>query len=88
MSKFIPGAGDPPAAPSDKPVIAGLYLRAGPDEGRWLTESEFKETLGHYVDLVNAGELAGLRVFAANQFEERPDYVEWADEVLAGLRCR
>ncbi len=71
----------------DKPVIAGLYLRAGPDGGRWLTESEFKTTLAHFVDLVNAGELAGLRIFAAHQFEERPEYVAWAKEVLAGLDC-
>jgi hypothetical protein len=71
----------------DKPVIAGLYLRSGPDGGRWLTESEFKTVLGHYVELVNAGKLAGLRVFSAGQFEERPEYKEWAKEVLSGLKC-
>ena len=72
----------------DRAVIAGLYLRAGPDGGRWLTEDEFRSVLGHYVDMVNAGKLAGLRIFAAYQFEERPQYLGWAKEVLAGLKCQ
>ncbi len=72
----------------DRPVIAGLYLRAGPAGGRWLTEKEFRRVLRHYVELVNQGRLAGLRIFAAYQFEERPEYVGWAQEVLAGLTCR
>jgi len=71
-----------------RPVIAGLYLRAGPDGGRWLTEGEFRRVLGLYVELVNQGRLAGLRIFAAYQFEERPEYIGWAKEVLAGLTCR
>jgi hypothetical protein len=71
----------------DKPVIAGLYLRSGPEGGRWLTEDEFKSVLGHYVEMVNAGKLAGLRVFSAGQFEDRPEYIGWAKEVLSGLKC-
>ena len=71
----------------DKPVIAGLYLRSGSDGGRWLTEDEFKTVLGHYVEMINAGKLAGLRVFSAGQFEERPEYLLWAKEILSGLKC-
>jgi hypothetical protein len=72
----------------DRPVIAGLYLQSGSDGGRWLSEAEFRDVLGHYVEMVNAGKLAGLRIFSAGQFEERPEYVEWAKEVLAELKCR
>ncbi len=71
----------------DKPVIAGLYLRSGSGGGRWLTEDEFKTVLGHYVEMVNAGKLAGLRIFSAGQFKERPEYIGWAKEVLSGLKC-
>ncbi len=71
----------------DIPVIAGLYLRSGSGGGRWLTEDEFKTVLGCYVEMVNAGKLAGLRIFSAGQFEERPEYIGWAKEVLSGLKC-
>ncbi len=71
----------------DIPVIAGLYLKSGPDGGRWLSEDEFKSVLGLYVEMVNAGKLAGLRVFSASQFEERPEYIGWAKEILSGLKC-
>lgn len=72
----------------DRMVIAGLYLRAGPDGGRWLTEEEFRFVLGTYVDLVNEGVIEGLRIFSAGQFLERPEYMDWAEEVLDGLQCR
>jgi len=72
----------------DRPVMAGLYLRAGMDGGRWLTEEEFRNLLGHYVDMLNAGKIIGLRMFAAYQFVERPEYIEWAKEVLKGVTCR
>lgn len=68
-------------------VIAGLYLRAGRGGGRWLSEKELRQVLGHFVDMVNGGKLAGLRIFAAHQFVERPEYVGWAREVLARLEC-
>jgi hypothetical protein len=68
-------------------VIAGLYLNAGPGGGRWLTEQEFRSVLGHFVDMVNAGQLAGLRIFGAHQFVERPEYTPWAKEVLGRLTC-
>ena len=69
----------------ERPVIAGLYLRSGMDGGRWLSEEEFKRVLTHYVDMVNKGKLAGLRIFSAGQLVERPEYREWAREVLSGL---
>jgi hypothetical protein len=72
----------------DRPVMAGLYLRAGMGAGRWLTEGEFRFLLGHYVDMLNAGKIIGLRMFAAYQFVERPEYIEWAKEVLEGVTCR
>jgi len=71
-----------------RPVIAGLYLRSGMDGGRWLLEEEFKRVLTHYVDMVNKGKLAGLRIFSAGQLVERPEYKEWAREVLSGLERR
>lgn len=71
----------------DKSVMAGLYLHAGVDGGRWLTEDEFRSVLGLYVDLLNAGTLAGLRIFGAHQFVERPEYIGWAREVLANVTC-
>jgi len=72
----------------DRPVMAGLYLRAGMDGGRWLTEEEFRFLLGHYVEMLNAGKIIGLRIFAAYQFVERPEYVEWAKEILEEVTCR
>lgn len=70
----------------DKYVIAGLYLHSGvEDGGRWLTEAEFKKLLGYYVDLVNEDKLVGIRIFSAGQFEERPEYLTWAKEVLERL---
>jgi hypothetical protein len=71
----------------DLPVIAGLYLNSGSEGGRWLTEEEFKSVLGHYVEMVNAGKLAGLRIFSAGQFEQRPEYLGWAKEVMSKLEC-
>jgi hypothetical protein len=72
----------------NRPVMAGLYLRAGPGGGRWLTEGEFRTLLGHYVDMLNQGKIAGLRMFAAYQFKERPEYIDWAEEILEGVTCR
>jgi hypothetical protein len=68
-------------------VIAGLYLNSGQGGGRWLTEQEFRSVLGHFVDMVNAGRLAGLRIFGAHQFVDRPEYTPWAKDVLARLKC-
>jgi hypothetical protein len=69
-------------------VIAGLYLWAGTGDGRWLTEDEFKNVLGHFVDMANSGKIAGLRIFAAYQLLERPEYIGWAKEVLGRLTCK
>ncbi len=65
-----------------KLVVGGLYLSSGPEEGRWLTEREFRDLLGLYVAHVRADRLAGLRFFCACQLVERPQYVEWAREVM------
>ena len=72
----------------DRPVIAGLYLQSGMDGGRWLTEDEFRFVYGHYVDMLNAGQLKGVRIFAAYQLMERPEYIEWAKEILESVTCR
>lgn len=72
----------------DRPVIAGLYLRAGPDGGRWLEEEEFRTLLSHFVDMLNQDKIQGLRIFAAYQFHERPEYIDWAEEILEGVTCR
>ena len=72
----------------DKRVMAGLYLRSGPGGGRWLSEEEFRSLLSLYVELLNAGRIAGLRVFAAYQLMDRPEYVDWARETLSGVTCR
>jgi hypothetical protein len=69
-----------------KLVIAGLYIRAGMDGGRLLSEEEFKNVLGLYVKLVNEGKLAGLRIFSAGQLQQYPQYIPWAKEVLQGLK--
>jgi len=71
----------------DRPVIAGLYLRSGSNGGRWLSEEEFKSVLGLYVELVNSGKLAGLRIFSAGQLLERPEYIGWAKDILEKLQC-
>ncbi len=67
-------------------VIAGLYLHSGMDGGRWLSEEEFKRVLGHYVSMLNAGKIAGLRIFSAGQLYKRPEYIEWAKEILKDVR--
>lgn len=67
-------------------VIAGLYLHSGMDGGRWLSEEEFKRVLGHYVSMLNAGKIAGLRIFSAGQLYKRPEYIEWAKEILKNVR--
>lgn len=72
----------------DRPVIAGLYLRAGPGDGRWLEEAEFRTLLSHYVELLNEDKIQGLRMFAAYQFNERPEFIDWAEEILSGVTCR
>jgi len=69
-----------------KTILGGLYLSSGPRRGRWLTEDQFKSLLQIYVDQINAGRLHGLRIFSAGQLDERPEYVGWAKEVLAGLK--
>lgn len=68
------------------PILAGLYLDSGRDKKKsWLSESDFKHIVGVYVQHLNAGKIVGIRFFRAAQFNERPEYVKWAKEVLAGL---
>ncbi len=67
-------------------LIGSLYLDSGAGGGHWLTEDEFRTTLGRCVDHVNAGKLHGLRIFCACQLTQRPEYVGWAKEALRPLR--
>jgi len=69
-----------------KIMVAGLYLDSGAHGGHWLTEQEFKGLLGLYVKHINAGKLDGVRIFCACQLVQRPEYVGWAKEVMAGLK--
>lgn len=55
---------------------------------KMATETEFKNLLSHYVEMLNAGKIMGLRMFAAYQFIERPEYVDWASDVLQHVTCR
>lgn len=67
-------------------VVGGLYLFSGTGVNeRWLTEAEFKTILGHFVDLMNEGKLVGVRLFSAELFTDRPEYLPWAKEILARL---
>lgn len=52
------------------------------DGGRWLSEEEFKKVLGHYVSMLNKGKITGLRIFSAGQLFKRPEYIDWAKEIL------
>ncbi len=67
-------------------VIAGLYLHSGMGDGRWLSEDEFKNVLRHYVSMMNENKIAGLRIFSAGQLYKRPEYIEWAKEILAEIQ--
>jgi len=71
----------------DRPILTGLYLNSGraKDES-WLREADFKFLLGVYVNHLNAGKTVGIRFFRAAQFIERPQYLEWGKEVLAGVK--
>jgi len=69
-----------------KPILGSLYLES--DEGRWLTEQEFKGIIDYFVAKINEGKLAGLRVFRVQNLIDRPDYVKWLKESLAKLKKR
>lgn len=70
-----------------KPLVTGLYLNSGRDkEKSWLSESDFKYILGVYVKHLNAGKTKGIRFFRAEQFNQRPEYLKWAKEVMADLK--
>jgi hypothetical protein len=73
---------------ADKPLLTGLYLNSGSGRGggHWLTEEEFKRMLRLFVEHANAGKTAGVRIFAAYQLEQRPEYIGWAKEVLKDLK--
>ena len=69
-----------------KPILGSLYLES--DEGRWLTEKEFKGIIDYFVAKINEGKLAGLRVFRVQSLIDRPVYVTWLKESLAKLKKR
>lgn len=67
--------------------VSELSLKhSGMDGGRWLSEEEFKRVLGHYVSMLNSGKIAGLRIFSAGQFYKKPEYIDWAKEILDGVK--
>jgi hypothetical protein len=68
-----------------KPILGSLYLDAG-SEGRWLTEQEFKGLMDFFVEKVNEGKLAGIRVFRVESLIQRPEYVKWLEESLSKLK--
>jgi len=68
-----------------KPILGSLYLNAG-SEGRWLTEPEFKGLMDFFVEKVNEGKLAGIRVFRVESLNQRPEYVKWLKESLSKLK--
>ena len=68
-----------------KPILGSLYLSAG-SEGRWLTEQEFKGLMDFFVEKVNEGKLAGIRVFRVESLIQRPEYVLWLKESLSKLK--
>jgi hypothetical protein len=67
-----------------KPILGSLYLES--DEGRWLSEQEFKGIIDYFVAKINEGKLAGLRVFRVQSLIDRPDYVKWLKESLSKLK--
>jgi hypothetical protein len=67
-----------------KPILGSLYLES--DEGRWLTEQEFKGIIDYFVAKINEGKLAGLRIFRVQSLIDRPDYVKWLKESLGKLK--
>ena len=71
-----------------KMILTGLYLNNSGRETDWLTEEEFKTLLGLYLQHVNAGKTAGLRIFCACQLAQHPEYIAWAKEVLKELKPR
>jgi len=70
-----------------KPIVTGLYLSAG-SERRWLTEEEFKGLMDLFVRHINEGKTVGLRIFRAQNLEERREYAKWAQEALQKLKRR
>jgi hypothetical protein len=66
-------------------LMGSLYLNAG-SEGRWLSESEFRQLTGFFIDNTNRGRLCGIRIFRVASLRERPDYVTWTNEALAKLK--
>jgi hypothetical protein len=68
-----------------KPILGSLYLDAG-SEHRWLTEQEFKGLMDFFVEKVNEGKLAGIRVFRVESLIQRPEYVTWLKESLGKLK--
>ena len=68
-----------------KPILGSLYLNAG-SEHRWLTEQEFKGLMDFFVEKINEGKLAGLRVFRVESLIQKAEYVTWLKESLSKLK--
>lgn len=69
----------------DRFVIAGLYLHSGMYGGRWLSEAEFKRVLTYYVSMLKQNKIAGIRIFSAGQLYQRPEYIEWAKDIMKDI---
>lgn len=69
-----------------KILLGGLYINSGSRHGHWLTEEQFRALMKLYVDHINAGKLAGLRIYCACQLVERPEYARWAKEEMSRLK--
>jgi hypothetical protein len=68
-----------------QPLLGSIYLNAG-SEGRWLNEDEFKTMTNYFVDKINEGRLAGIRLFRVQSLIDRPEYAAWTKEALARLK--
>jgi hypothetical protein len=69
----------------NKPIMTGLYLNSG-SEHRWMREQEFKQVMEVFVRHINEGKTVGLRIFRAQDLQQRPEYATWAREALSKLK--
>lgn len=70
----------------DKWAVAGVYLSSGATgQERWLSHDDFRKVLTFYVKLLNEGKIHGIRLFSADQFLSKPEYIPIAKEILATI---
>ena len=67
----------------DKWVVAGVYLESGATgQERWLSIEDFRKVMTFYVKLLNEGKIEGIRMFNANLFLQKPEYIKVAREII------